>query len=192
MRLIYKVPDKEILMVRNEIFKEVGIPSLLTKGFEFSPFKTSWHGQYDRSSRGYIYNFSRLTSEKYLEEISVYIFGREKWIQIYLNIFELSPSIHSLSVLKDYESMNFGTPDKISTRMRLRSDEYKGPPIFYMIFLPEYKLGKFYTQKGYKNQITKLRNLIEKDMLNINSFVTKWHELFKPSNTDWEGNFIKK
>ena len=34
MKLFYKVEDKELLKVRNEIFKEVGIPSLLKNELE--------------------------------------------------------------------------------------------------------------------------------------------------------------
>ncbi|MBB4804619.1 hypothetical protein HNP37_004716 [Flavobacterium nitrogenifigens] len=189
MGLIYRVSDKEILKVRHDIFKEVGIPSLLKNRFELSPFKTAWHGEYDRSTRGYIYNFCRLSSEKYLEQISVYILGKSKWIQIYLNVYELSPSLSSLSLLKDSEGLEFETVSKISTRMRLRIGDYKGPPLLYILFLQEHKLGKFYTRKGYLNEILKLRKLIQKDMENIDGFVKRWHEKFIPSKTDWEGNF---
>lgn len=192
MAIIYKASDKDILQVRNEIFKEVGIPALLENDFEFSPFKTSWHGEYDRSIRGYVYDFSRLNGNKILENISVHIISGERWIQIHLNIFELNPNVNSLSFLKESEGLEFGTPDKVSTRMRLRSDEYKGPPIFYMLFLPEHKLGNFYSQKGFKKEVHKLKKLIESDMKNINHFVKRWHEKFVPFKTDWEGNKIAK
>jgi len=188
MKLIYTVEDKELLKVRNEVFKEVGIPSLLKNGFELSPFKTSWHGQYDRSSRGYIYDFCRLSSENYLEQISVNILHGEKWIKIHLNIYELYPSLNLLSLLKDFDGLEFGTPDKISTKMRLRSDDYKGPPLFYMFFLPEHKLGKFYSKNGYKSEVAKLTKLIQSDMENINAFVERWHKIFVPKKTDWNGN----
>lgn len=190
MKLFYKVEDKELLKVRNEIFKEAGIPSLLKNGFELSPFKTSWHGQYDRISRGYTYDFSRLSSENYLEKISISILNGEKWIQIHLNIYELSPTLNSLILLKDFDGLEFGTPDKISTKMRLRSDEYKGPPLFYMLFLPEHKIGKFYTKSGYLSEVGKLTKLIQSDMQNINVFVEKWHRIFVPKKTDWEGNLL--
>lgn len=189
MKLIYEVSDKEILKVRNEIFKKVEIP-LLKNGFELSPFKTSWHGQYDRSSRGYIYYFSRLSERNCLEEISVYMFHGEKWIQIYLNVYELNPSLNSLEVLKDFDGLEFGTPDKISTRMRLRVGDYKGPPLFNVLFLPEHKLGKFYTKNGYESEVAKLSKLIQSDMQNINFFVEKWHKMFIPKKTDWKGNLL--
>ena len=192
MTIIYKASDKEILKIRNEIFKEVGIPALLENGFEFSPFKTSWHGQYDQSSRGYTYDFCRLSPNKFLEQISVDVINGERWIQIYLNIFELFPNVNSLSLLQENEGLEFGVPNKISTRMRLRSDDYKGPPIFYMLFLPEHKLGNYYTQKGYEKEVRKLKKLIQTHMQNINDFVKKWHEKFVPLKTDWEGNKIAK
>ncbi len=192
MGLIYKVSDKELLGVRNEIFKSVGIPSLLKNGFELDPFNTSWHGQYDKNIKGCIYQFSRLREQKYLERIEVFILNGEKWIQIYLNIFELQPKLGNLLQLNQFEGIKFGIAPNSSTKMRLRSDDYKGPPLFYMLFLPEYKIGKFNTKKGFEIQIEKLKNLIKTDMEDIDSFVERWHELHKPNITDWEGNITSK
>lgn len=76
--------------------------------------------------------------------------------------------------------------------MRLRSDDYKGPPIFYMIFLPEHKIGSYYTKSGYEAELVKLKKLIKSDMENIDDFVMRWHELHKPNLTDWEENIIRK
>lgn len=76
--------------------------------------------------------------------------------------------------------------------MRLRSDDYKGPPIFYMLFLPEYKIGSYYTKVGYEAELAKLKKLIKSDMENIADFVKRWHELHKTNITDWEGNILSK
>ena len=65
--------------------------------------------------------------------------------------------------------------------MLLRSDDYKGPPIFYMIFLPEHKIGNYYTKSGYKTKLKKLKILIQSDMKNINKFIKIWHELHSPN-----------
>ena len=74
--------------------------------------------------------------------------------------------------------------------MLLRSDDYKGPPIFYMIFLPEHKIGNYYTKAGYETKLKKLKILIQSDMKNINKFIKRWYELHKPNITDYEGNII--
>ena len=74
--------------------------------------------------------------------------------------------------------------------MRFRSDDYKGPPIFYMLFCPEYKLGSYVTKSGFERQVKKLGSLIEKDMRNIDSFVKRWHELHTPLVTTWEGEIV--
>ena len=65
--------------------------------------------------------------------------------------------------------------------MLLRSDDYKGPPIFYMIFLPEHKIGNYYTKSGYKTKLKKLKILIQSDMKNINKFIKRWYELNSPN-----------
>lgn len=190
MGVFYKVSDKQLLKDRNDIFKEVGIPSLEKNGFVPAPFKTSWNGQFDKSIKGNIYEFSRIKNKKYLEIIDVYIMNGERWVQIYLNIFELSPELESITELSKYEGSKFGIPPNSTTKMRLRSDDYKGPPLFYMLFLPEHKIRNFYTKVGYDSEINKLKKLIKSDMENIDDFVKKWHELHKPNVTDWQGNKV--
>lgn len=190
MGLFFKVSDKELVTLRNTIFKESGIPALLKNGFELDPYTGSWHGQYNRSIQGYSYNFSRIEKDKYLEQIEISIIKSERWIQIHLNIFELEPSLKSLSLLNSFDGLKFSEISYRSTRMRLRNDDYHGPPLFYMLFLPEHKLGKFYTKRGYEKEIEKLTNLIKADMKNIDSFVKRWHELHIPTKTNWEGNVI--
>jgi hypothetical protein len=171
---------------------EVGIPGLEKGGFVKSPFKGSWHGEYNKSIKTFIYQFTRLTGKNYLEKINVFIGHGDKWIQIYLNIFELLPQLKSISQLEKQEGTKFGIPPNSLTKMRLRVDDYKGPPIFYMLFLPEHKIGCYFTKWGYEVEISRLKNLIKSDMENIDGFVKRWHELHKPIITDHEGNLISK
>ncbi len=192
MGVFYKVSDKQLLKDRNELFKEVGIPGLKKNGFETAPFKTSWSGEYYKSIQGYSYQFARIKEKRFLEIMDVYILKGEPWIQIYLNVFELSPAIESVSLLKNNEGLSFGIPPNSTTRMRLRNDDYKGPPLFYMLFLPEHKIGNYYNKSGYETEIKKLKKLIKSDMENIDDFVKRWYELHKPNITDWEGNIIKE
>jgi hypothetical protein len=193
MALFYKVSEKQLLKNRNTIFREVGITALNRNGFETRTFKTSWNGEYNNSIQGYSYQISRVRENRILETINAYILKGEPWIQIYLNIFELTPEIDSVSVLKNHEGLSFGNMQNSLTQMRLRSvDDYKGPPLFYMLFLPKHKVGSYYSKSGYEAEITKLKNLIKSDMENIDDFVKRWHELHKPNLTDWEGNIITK
>lgn len=188
MGLFYKVSNKELLAVRNRIIKEIGIPQLIRNGFEPDPYKTSWHGEYNRSIKGYIYQFSRIKRENYLERLVIYVVNGERWIQVYLDIFELEPGVFSLSVLKNIDGIKFSLPPINSHNMRLRCDDYKGPPLFYMFFSPVHKLGKFQTRYEYNKAVRKLQTLIQADFGNIDSFVKRWHELHTPFRTDWEGN----
>ncbi|MNK03455.1 hypothetical protein D3C87_213020 [compost metagenome] len=192
MKIFYKVSDKQLLNDRNEIFKEVGISALETNGFVPSVFKSSWNGEYNRSIKGYTYEYYKLKEGKYLEHIDISIVSGDKWIKVYLNIFELISPLNSIEELGKYEGINFSMPPSNLTKMRLRSDDYKGPPLFYMLFLPEHKIGSFYTKSGYISKVLKLKKLIESDMGHIDEFVKKWHNIYKANVTDWEGNIIKK
>ncbi|KFF06465.1 hypothetical protein [Flavobacterium reichenbachii] len=186
----YKTSEKELLAIRNTIFKDYGIPELEKNGYVKSPSKTSWFGEYDAGIGGYSYELCKLTNQNKLHIITASIVKGDKWIKIYLNIFEPHQRLNSISELQDCDGINFHLPPHNLTQMRLRNDDYKGPPLFYMLFLPEYKIGSYKTQSSFEKQINKLRELIKKDMSNINSFVKRWHELYKPNITDREGNQI--
>lgn len=191
MGMFYRVSDKQLLKDRNDIFKEVGIPALERNGFIMSPFNGSWHGEYDKSIEGFIYEFSRLTGDNHLQRVDVYILNRERWIQIYLNVFELSPQLISIKALNKHDGVQFGLPPASKTKMRLRNDDYKGPPILYMLFLPEHKIRSYYTKFGYETEVKKLNKLIKSDMENIDYFVKRWHEIHhNPTKTTWEGTPI--
>lgn len=192
MGVFYKISEEQLLKDRNELFKEVGVTGLKQNDFETSPFKTSWGGEYNKSIQGYSYQFARIKEQRILEKMDVYILKGEPWIQIFLNVFELSPSIETVALLKCNEGLSFGIPPNSKTRMRLRKDDYQGPPLFYMLFLPEHKIGSYYSKSGYEIEIKRLKNLIKSDMENIDDFVIKWYELHKPNITDWEGNIIKE
>lgn len=188
----FKISDKELLDARNTIFKNYGIPELEKNGYVKSPFKTSWFGQYDSNIRGYCYELCKLTDQNQLHFISASMLKGDKRIKISLNIFELNEKLHSLDDLKDCDGINFHLPPNDSTSMQLRSDDYKGPPLFYMLFLPEHKLGKINSQSSFEKEVSKLKDLVTKDMANIDSFVHRWYELHKPYITDKEGNVVKK
>lgn len=187
----FEISEKVLLTKRNNIFKDYGILELENNGYFKSPFKTAWFGEYDSNISGYSYELCKLTNQNHLHIITVSIVKRDKWIKIFLNIFELSEKLHSLTELKDCEGINYYLPPNDITKMRLRGDDYKGPPIFRMLFLPEHKIRKYKTQVDFEKALKKLRELIKQDMINIDSFVKRWYELHKPNITDWEGNVIK-
>ncbi|MFN5308254.1 MAG: hypothetical protein ACK5C0_02230 [Candidatus Kapaibacterium sp.] len=192
MSILYKVSDKQLLKDRNNLFKEIGISSLLNNGFTKAPFKTSWFGEYYKDIDGYIYEFGRISKDNLFESVKVFIVKGDTYIKVFINIFRFSQELSLIDDLKEYEGTNFGVPPNSTTKMRLRSDDYKGPPLFYMLFLPEHKVGSYYTKSGYEAEINKLKKLIKSDMENIDDFVKRWHELHKPNITDWEGNIISR
>nr|WP_294931148.1 hypothetical protein [uncultured Flavobacterium sp.] len=161
-------------------------------GYVKSPFKTSWFGQYDSNIREYSYVLCKLTDQKYLHIITADMVKVDKWMKIFLNIFELNEKLNSVDELKDCDGINFKLPPNDSTIMQLRSDDYKGPPLFYMLFLPEHKLGKINSESSFEKEVSKLKDLVKKDMANIDSFVLRWYELHMPYITDKEGNVVKK
>lgn len=185
-----KISDKEVLDARNAIFKDYGIPELEKNGYAKSPFKTSWFGQYDSNIRGYSYELCKLTNQNQLHFINASMLRGEKRIKISLNIFELNEKLNSLDDLKDCDGINFKLPPNDSTIMELRYDDYKGPPLFHMLFLPSYKLGNIKSKSSFDKEVRKLADLVGKDMANIRSFERRWHELHRPRTTDVEGNVI--
>ena len=192
MKVTFKISEKELLHARNSIFKDYGISELENNGYVKSPFKSSWFGQYDSNIRGYSYELCKLADQNHLHIITADMVKGDKWMKIYLNIFELNKKLHSVDELKDCDGLNFKLPPNDSTTMQLRSDDYKGPPLFYMLFLPKHKLGKINSQSNFEKEVSKLKDLVKKDMANIDSFVQRWYELHMPYITDKEGNVVKK
>ncbi|MFY8035233.1 MAG: hypothetical protein ACOVMN_11985 [Flexibacteraceae bacterium] len=187
MGLFFTETAKKLLFLRNEMFKEVGIPELKRNGFIKAVFSSINFG---RNNLGdFTYNITRL-SDGNLEYLTIHICRGDKSIQVYLNIFELFPKPNSIDDLVGVDGIQFLLSPNNRKEFLLRSDEYKGPPIFYS-FHPEHKIGTYYTRSGLDKEVLKLRNLIKKDMSNIDYFVKKWHEVHIPNKTDWEGNILE-
>jgi hypothetical protein len=187
MALFYTASTKEMFTLRNAIFVEKGIPVLHQKGFVQSPFTTHWYGK--DGHIGSIYDLCRLKANSILEIITVYIARGDRWIQVHLNIYELTPAVTSIEELTGREGFYFGTNS--DSKMRLRSDDVKGVPLFDFNFMfRNHKIYSYYTAKGLKKRANQLGNRIEKDLLNIDQFVACWHEKHKPNKTNWEGESV--
>jgi hypothetical protein len=188
MGLFYSASEKELLQIRNNVFLKFGLPALEKAGFHQSPF-TSWFG---KSDIGYTYELCRLSEKAELEMITVHIVRGDTWIQISLNIFLPQPGLKSLEQLKGLSSLNFGLPPCNLSDMRLRSDDIKGPPILdYNYMFRNHKIKSYYTKSGLEKRAEELGKIIEKDLNNIDKFITRWHELHQPITTTWEGVPIK-
>lgn len=179
MGLIYKVEDAILLKTRNEIFKEAGISTLLANGFMANPYQTSLNGELNRNNRGYNYQFSRLSQEKYLERIEVLINNDDKSIQIFVNVFDVKSNLDAFPALSDLAGADFSQLAFRLTRMRLR-DNYIGPSLFNKLFFPAHELGTFYTERGFNKKAEKLKKLIKSDIENLDGFIEKWKRLFSP------------
>lgn len=184
MGLFKKVSDKEILETRNNIFCNNGIPALKKNKFEESPFSTAWFGKNNLGD--YTYELCRLSKKLQLEVLTIHISSGDEWIKVFLNVFQLNPNPSKMDDLNGLDGLQYSLPPNSLTKMRLRNDDQKGPPLFNM-FLPEHKLKSFNSQSGLEKRAEELGALIEKDMQNIDSFVKRWHELHTPKETDWEG-----
>ncbi|MES2276415.1 MAG: hypothetical protein V4592_10355 [Bacteroidota bacterium] len=187
MELFYKVSRKELLDIRNEIFVKNGIPALEKNGFERSPFTVANYGR--NNLKDFTYDLCRVNELSHLEKITTHISRGDRYIKIFLNIFELRPAIHSLGQLKKNEGMPFYLPPNSIAEMRLRSGDFKGMPLFNFT---HHKLKSFYFKSGYRSSVKDLKNLIESDLTDIDHFIKRWHELHQPMITDWEGNAIHK
>jgi hypothetical protein len=186
MGIFFKVSDNKLLEVRNKVFRENGIPALEKNGFRRSPFSTAWFGKDDIG--GFTYDMCRLSANSRLETVQTLIARGDRWIQIYLNIFELHPQVTSLEQLKGVDGLQYELPPNSLTRMRLRVDDFKGMPLFNFV---EHKLKSFSSESGLNKSAEALGSLIEKDLTNIDSFIKRWHELHQINITDWTGNKMK-
>ena len=185
MGLFYKVSAKKLLDIRKDIFVDRGVRALEMNGFERSPYKGELFG---RNNLGdYTYSFCRLNAKSHLECIETQITKGDTWIKIFLNIFELKPTVKSLEQLKGLDGMQFFLPPNSTTRMRLRIDDFEGMPIFRTI---EHKIKSYYSESGFQKRVDELRELIENDLNNIDSFVNRWYELHQPRVTNWEGKKV--
>ena len=189
MGLIYKISDKELLKIRNKIFLEKGIPALEKNGFVQSPFSTAWFGKNNLGD--YTYELCRRSKESYLEMIVTHISRGDRWIQVFLNIFELQPKLKSISELQGLNGVKYHIPPNSQTKMELRCDDIKVIPLLsYNFWFRRHKIRWYFTKAGFDKRIHQLEKRIEQDMTNIDSFVNRWHELHKPNVVDWEGNKI--
>lgn len=182
----YTVSDKKFLEIRNRIFVDNGVPTLVKNGFEKSPFSASWFG---RNNLGdFSYQMCRLGQCSDLELITTHISKGDSWIKIYLNIFTLDPTPKSLGNLKGLGGLQYLVPPNSITNMRLRSDDIKDFIFFRVLFGKNHKMGSYYTENGLNRRIKHLGNLVEKDMNNIDYFVKRWYEIHhNPIMTTWEG-----
>src|SRR5215217_2943123 len=132
MGLFYKPSRKELLEIRNGIFLNNGLTALYKNGFSKSPFSTSLYGRNNLNDFSYV--LCRLSSGSILEHIIVHITRGDKWIKIYLNVFQLHPRVDSLESLKGLEGTKYHLPPNSLSEMRIRSDDYKGIPLCYILF----------------------------------------------------------
>jgi hypothetical protein len=191
MGLFFKPSKKQLLTDRNEIFNEVGVPSLLKNGFEMSLFDNDCNGKFDSAHQEFNYNFCRLSKKGYLEMLYVTINSNENSIRFYMCIFKIVPKIDSLISMKGTDGMPFYmTVSNKNKYMELRCDDYGSSPLFNTLFLPAYKIGCYFTKSGYQSRLQKLKYLVESDMTNIDSFVKSWHKLHQPIHKDPVGNNI--
>lgn len=181
--MLYKVPDKELVKIRNSLFLERGLPVLKKNGFVESPYTTAWFGR--DNHRGFSYELLRLKEDSTLEMIMVYIIYGEPWIQEHINVFRLSPQVSYISELAGLDGMSFHLPPCSVSLTRL------APPrgVIFAGF-PQHKLRFFFTKPGFKRRVFQLGEMLEKDMTNIDGFFIRWHAENQPLTTDWQGRVL--
>ncbi len=187
MGLFYKASDKELLVLKNKLFKEKGIPALERRGFKKSPFPNSWFGKNNLGD--FTYEFCRLSQESHLIYLTTHIVKGDRWVQIFLNIFKLNPNLETLNQLEGIDGIQFSLPPNSLTEMRLRMDDFKGIPLFNFT---EHRIKSYYTKEGLRKRVQELTDLIEEDLNNIDYFIDRWHEIHRPIETNWKGEVLER
>lgn len=187
----YKATKKEILKARKGIFLQDVLPIFQEKGFIESPFKTPCFGWF---GVGYIYKMCRIRENKFLEFVTVKIPQGDKYIQIFINAFEVTPLLNSLSLLKETDGLKYSTIlPNIEKEMRIDLDFIQGAPILSKDFwFGTMKLRNYYTEKGYRKQIEKLKGAVKSRVYDIDSYFEKWYRRYRPNLTKWDGELIEK
>jgi hypothetical protein len=188
MGLFYSISDRELLEIRNKLFLEKGVPALLRNGFIKSPFSTAWFGR--NNLNDFTYELCRLETNSQLEIITVHISRGDKWIKAYLNIFNLKPVLKNIEQLRGIEGVRFALPPNRTTEMRLRNDDWKGIPLFHMLWGKQHKIGSYYSKNGLNRRVKELGELLDDDFNNIDGFVKRWQELHRSILTTWGGHQI--
>ncbi len=185
-----KVTRKDILKARKDIFLKDALPILKKKGFVEEPFKTSNFGW---CGFGYIYDMCRLRKDRFLEFVSVNITQGDKYIQIFINAFEVTPKLDSLSLLKDTECLKYVIPPNSEKRMRLDSDFIQGVPTLSKEFwVGGLKLGRYFTEVGYNKQVEKLKEKVKSKVYIIDAYFDKWYECQSPNLVKWDGELVER
>lgn len=182
--------NKAILKARKGIFLEDALPILKSKGFVDTPFKTSNFGW---CGFGYIYDMCRLREGKFLEFVSVRIPKGDKYIQIFINVFEITPHLISLLPLKEAECLKYFILPNSEKEMRLDSDFINGSPILSKEFwFGGLKLGHYFTKMGYNKQVDKLKKKVKVKVCDIDAYFEKWHGCHRPNLVKWNGELVER
>ena len=186
----YKATRKDILKERKNIFLKDALPILKAKGFVEEPFKTSNFGW---CGFGYIYDMCRLRKGRFLEFVSVKIPQGDKYIQIFINAFEVTPQLGSLSTLKEMEGIKYFIRPNNEKEMRLDSDFIKGAPVLSKQFwFGGLKLGHYFTEIGYNNQVGKLKEKVKSKVSVIDAYFDKWYGCHSPNLVKWDGELVER
>lgn len=189
--LFYNVSKTELLKMRKNLVLQTVVPILENKGFAKAPFSSSNYGYVN--SQIYIYEMCRLVDSLYLEFVSVSLSRGDKYIKIYINVFELSPTVDDLSLLKQIDGINYWIPPNLEKRMRIDLDFIKVPPIISWDFwFNDLKLKPYFTRKGYQKRVLQLTTLLKTKTENIDSYFREWHQYHHPNITKWDGSVINK
>lgn len=186
----YKATWKDILKARKDIFLKDALPILKEKGFVDEPFKTSNFGW---CGFGYIYDMCRLRQGKFLDFVSVRITQGDRYIKIFINAFEVTPQLGSLSSLKETEGLKYVILPNSEKEMRLDSDFIKGMPALSKEFWSGgLKAGRYFTEIGYNNQVEKLKEKVMSRVCDIDAYFEKWHGCHRPNLVKWDGELIER
>lgn len=186
MGLFYEVTQKELLEARNKIFLEKGLPVLQQHRFRRSPFDGALFGR--NNLKDFTYKVCRLNERSHLEILTVHISKGDSWIKPFLNIFELKPAPKGLDELNGIDGCQFGLPPNSRSDLRIG-----GLGLEKTSLLPKvkYKIKPYFSKSGFQRRLLELGDVIERDLDNIDFYVSKWHEMYNMITTDWKGKAIE-
>lgn len=179
-----KLSEKELVLVRDEILKRVGLPALIDAGFRPSPFSHAWYGSDNMG--GCSYELCRVSDVGYLEIVNIYIASGDKRIQVYLNIFKPEPAIDDVGQLDGMDGIAYLVQPNLKTRLCISTSNegfFKGGQKFQL------NTGGIF--KSLESEKEKLAESLKSEFSGLKKHIDRWLLANgEPASTDWNGNQV--
>lgn len=171
--------------VKNDIVQQVGLPILYERKFAPSPFLENWHGKDNLND--YVYFLFRINERCELEYLNITVSKQNQRIDLFMNVFLLSPRITSLSDLTGQSILPFILPPNSLSQIQLGKDEFGKIPLLRLLREEYLDMGEPRNEIELNRRIERLSATMNKICRNVDESFARWHKRHKVRTMDWNG-----